>query len=136
MATPEDIENRLTAVEREVAQLRAQTGLAAVDASAARTLAAGADRDVSEVRAELRAHTGALNALRQSQLEMGQQLTSLDQRLTDGFATAQADVTGLEQRLTTVQADVTGLERRLTDGFANTQAGLAQVVRLLEERDG
>ena len=42
------------------------------DASAARELAAGADRDVSEVRAELRAHTRALNALRETQVEQGQ----------------------------------------------------------------
>lgn len=87
MTSPGDYEARLTAVEREVALARA-------DAEAARTLAAGADRDVSEVRAELRAHTQSLNALRQTQVEQGQQLVGLkakvddmDQRMTQGFAT-------------------------------------------------
>jgi septation ring formation regulator EzrA len=87
MATPEDIENRLSAVERDVAQLREQTALAALDASAARTLSAGADRDVSEVRAELRAHTGALNALRETQIEAGHGLENLERITGDGFAT-------------------------------------------------
>lgn len=90
MATPEDIENRLTAVERDVAELRQRSELAATDASAARTLAAGADRDVSEVRAELRAHTSALNALRQTQIETAHKLDGLERTTTDGFATVSA----------------------------------------------
>lgn len=69
MAASEEFESRLSAVERDVARLREETGLTGNDAAAARTLAAGADRDVSEVRAELRAHTSALNALRETQLE-------------------------------------------------------------------
>jgi hypothetical protein len=65
----DDVEARLAILEREIARLREQTLLtsadattARVDAAAARVLAAGADRDVSEVRAELRAHIQALNA--------------------------------------------------------------------------
>jgi chromosome segregation ATPase len=57
---PDDVERRLNAVESEVAQLREQVAEASTDASAARVLAAGADRDVSEVRAELGAHTPVL----------------------------------------------------------------------------
>ena len=110
MATPEDIENRLSAVERGVAQLRAQQGLTASDAAAARVLAAGADHDVSEVRAELRAHTGALNALRETQLEQGRRLDRMDGRLG-------------------------ALEARMADGFATVGAGMAQIVTLLEGLD-
>ena len=51
--------------EREVARLREQVALTASDAAAARVLAAGADHDVAEVRAELRAHTQALNTANQ-----------------------------------------------------------------------
>ena len=51
----DDLERRMSAVERDVAD--------------ARVLAAGADRDVSEVRAELRAHIALLNALRETQIE-------------------------------------------------------------------
>jgi hypothetical protein len=57
-----DLERRLAAVESEVAVARRE-------AAAARALAAGADRDVADYRAEMRAHTHGLNALRQTQLE-------------------------------------------------------------------
>ncbi len=52
-----------------------------------RVLAAGADRDVSEIRAELRAHTQGLNALRETQLEQGREITSLRQEMREGFVT-------------------------------------------------
>ena len=58
----EDLELRIAAVEMELAVVRQE-------AAAARALAAGADRDVAEYRAELRAHTRTLGALRESQLE-------------------------------------------------------------------
>ncbi|MBW3640482.1 MAG: hypothetical protein KY451_11650, partial [Actinobacteria bacterium] len=83
MSSPDSVESRLTALERQVAQLREQQALTASDASAARTLAAGADRDVSEVRAELRAHTQVLNALRETQLEQGQVLAEHGQVLAE-----------------------------------------------------
>jgi len=102
----DDVEARLTVLEREVARLREQTVLtssdaaaARVDAAAARVLAAGADRDVSEVRAELHAHTQALNALRETQLEQAREIR-------EGFA-----------------------ETR--EGFAKQSAGMAQITALL-----
>ena len=124
MAPPEDIESRLSAVEREVAQLREQQGLTASDAAAARVLAAGADHDVSEVRAELRAHTSALNALRETQLEQGRRLDRMDGRLDrmDGR------FDGLDGRLD-------ALEARMADGFATVGAGMTQIVTLLEGLD-
>ena len=125
MATPEDIESRLSAVERDVARLREQQGLSASDATAARVLAAGADRDVSEVRAELRAHTSALNALRQTQLEQGDRLTGVEGRLT-----------GVEGRLDRVEARLDSIETRMADGFAMLGAGMAQIVQLLERPTG
>jgi hypothetical protein len=78
-----DIENRVGILEREVARLREQAALTSSDATAARVLAAGADHDVSEVRSELRAHTRALNALRETQLEQGQTLVEQGQMLVE-----------------------------------------------------
>lgn len=77
--SPGDLEQRVSALEVEVAQLREQSVLTQTDAEAARVLASGADRDVSEVRAELRAHLGAINALRETQVEQGR-------RVDAGFA--------------------------------------------------
>ncbi|RZU46519.1 hypothetical protein EV385_6593 [Krasilnikovia cinnamomea] len=62
MSSPEDLEQRVAAVEAELAIVRQE-------AAAARALAAGADRDVAEYRAELRGHTRLLSALRETQLE-------------------------------------------------------------------
>lgn len=109
MATPEDIENRLAAVERDLAEVRRRADLAVTDAAAARTLAAGADRDVSEVRAELRAHTSALNALRETQVDFAHRLTALEGRLDS-------------------------LERTVQEGFTMLHAGMDKIVNLLEAR--
>jgi hypothetical protein len=94
----DDIEIRVAILEREVVRLREQVVLGSSDAAGARVLAAGADRDVSEVRAELRAHTQALNALRETQLDQDRRITGLDQKVTEGFAmlsTGMAQITAL-----------------------------------------
>lgn len=109
--SPDDAELRLTRLEQDVAELREQQAATASDAAAARVLAAGADRDVSEVRAELRAHTLALNALRQTQLEQGRRL--------DGFERS------FERRLD-------ALDRQLSEVWV----GVQQIVGLLTEQDG
>jgi len=75
--------------------MREQAAITSSDAAAARVLAGGADRDVSEVRAELRAHTQALNALRETQLEQAQ-------KMSDGFTTlivGIAQMTNLLQKI-------------------------------------
>ncbi len=104
----------MSLLEQEVARLRECVALSGADAGAARVLASGADRDVSEVRAELRAHTQALNALRETQLDQGERLTSLEGRLTS-----------LEGRLTS-------LEDEVREGFATVHTGMAHIVALLE----
>ena len=108
VSSPDSVENRLTALERQVAHLREQNALIASDASAARTLAAGADRDVSEVRAELRAHTQVLNSLRETQLEQGQVLAEQGQTMRAGFAGVNAgmeQIVALLDRITGPDAD-------------------------------
>jgi hypothetical protein len=65
-------------------------------------LASGADHDVTEVRAELRAHTQALNALRETQLDHDSELRSLRTEMREGFATlklGQDQITALLERI-------------------------------------
>ena len=62
---------------------------------------------MSEVRAELRAHTQALNALRQTQLEQGQALERLQESVQQ-------------------QAEVT------SEGFATVRSGMTEIVALLD----
>jgi hypothetical protein len=69
----EDIEARVTALENEMRPVRA-------DAEAARVLASGADRDVSDLKVKLDAHTKVLSALRETQLEHGKRLDGLEGR--------------------------------------------------------
>jgi chromosome segregation ATPase len=86
------------------------------DAAAARILAGGADRDVSDVRSELWAHTQALNALRETQRELG-----------DAQREMQATLRDHGERLTTV-------ENTMRAGFAEMKSGMAQIVTLLGGR--
>jgi hypothetical protein len=69
-------------------------------------LAAGADRDVSEVRAELRAHTQARNALRETQLEQGREMhegfAAQSREMRDGFATVAVGMTQITALLTSI----------------------------------
>ncbi len=102
----DDVEARVSSLEREVARLREQVVLANSDAAAARVLAAGADRDVSEVRAELRAHTQALNALRETQLELRETQVEQGRETREGFATVG---TGMAQ-ITALLTEIRGLE--------------------------
>jgi hypothetical protein len=122
MAAPDDdFEIRLSSLEREVASLREQAVLTSTDVAAARVLAAGADHDVSEVRAELRAHTQGLNALRETQLEQGGEIVSLRHGLAEqgremraGFDEMRAGfptmATGMAQ-ITTLLTNITGRDR-------------------------
>ena len=105
---PNSIEARLTQVERELARLREELAIARTDAGAARVLAAGADRDVAEVRAELRAHTQALNALRENQLELGESLSELHQSQLQ-------------------------MQAEMRAGFGTVQTGMARITTLIED---
>ena len=103
-----------SAGEDPIAQLRVEIALAAADAQAARTLAAGADRDVAEVRAELRSHTRVLNALRETQAEQGRAIAALRGDLTE------------------LRGEFTGLRGEMRAGFATLASGMADITRLLQ----
>jgi chromosome segregation ATPase len=148
-----DIENRVAVLERQILRLHEQVALATSEAAAARVLASGADRDVSEVRAELRAHTQALNALRETQLEMAKQITSLDERVTSldarvasldarvasldaRVASLDARVASLDERVASLDGKVTKLEDKVTQGFDTLTTGMAQIMALLTPNSG
>lgn len=100
-----------------VRQLRTEVALVAADAQAARTPAAGADRDVSEVRAELRAHTRVLNALRETQAEQGRAIAELRGEFTE------------------LRGGFTELRTEMRVGFATLASGMGDITRLLQRRD-
>lgn len=104
MADNDAVEPRVQRLEDDMTRLRPQVARAVHDAAAARVLAGGADRDVSEMRTMMRAHTQALNALRETQVEQ--------------FADVNAQLTEIRQGLGTVHvgmAQITALLTILTD---------------------
>jgi hypothetical protein len=112
-----DLEGRVRELEREVARLKDGVEISRADAAAARVLAGGADRDVSDMKTLLRAHTQTLNALRETQLEQHSKLTSLDEKF--------------DARTTSVQAQIDGLRSEMQRGFGMLQTGIAQLVAAL-----
>ncbi len=96
---PGDLEARVQAVERELVRLREQVALSSADAAAGRVLAAGADRDVAEVRAELRGHTQVLNALREDQLSLRTEMDGFREETRQGFATLNTGMTRIVELL-------------------------------------
>lgn len=107
----------MTALEAQVRELGERVRHSEQDAAAARVLAGGADRDVAEMRGEIREfreqNTRVLNAMRQD-------LTDLRSRVDDGFARVDEQFA------------------RVDDGFAEmrgkldgTAAGLQQIADLV-----
>jgi chromosome segregation ATPase len=94
MASLEDLESRVTALEEQMRDTRQ-------DAAAARVLAGTADRDVSEFKQTLNGHTKVLNAVRETQIEdhhdiaaLKTEVGSLRADMTSGFTKVNV---GMEQ---------------------------------------
>ncbi|MFL6144401.1 MAG: hypothetical protein ACJ72N_21380 [Labedaea sp.] len=79
MYQPEDLPDRVTKLEREMAVVWEH-------ASAARMLASAVDGDIATNRIDMRGHTQALNALRETQLEQSDALATLRQAQGEQFA--------------------------------------------------
>lgn len=119
---------------RRVDALEDQSRAARADAAAARALASGADRDVAEVRTELRAHTSVLNALRETQIEHGQKLDALDNKV-DGHSRKLDEHGGKIDGLARTQADHSRILGEHSRALVTVQAGINHIVDLLTERE-
>lgn len=82
MAAPDELEARVAALETQVRELAVRVRTSEQDAVAARVLAGGADRDVTEIRGEIhdfrQATTSSFNTMRED-------LTDLRQLTNNGF---------------------------------------------------
>jgi len=94
----DDLASRLTALEHQVR-------LVSQDAAAARVLAGGADRDVTEIRGEIRdfrqATTASFNAMREDLTDLRQRFDTMERKVDDGFTEMRgrldATAAGLDQ---------------------------------------
>jgi hypothetical protein len=111
---PGNQDERITALEADVAGLKSRLGRAEQDAAAARYLAGGADRDVGEIRAEVREfrdqNNRVLNAMRED-------LTDLRSEMRQGFAGVQQQFAGVQQQFAQVDANFLAVRGQL-DGVA------------------
>jgi chromosome segregation ATPase len=108
MSQPAEHESRVSRLETEMAEVR--------------HLARGASWEVGELRAELRSHTKVLNALRQTQVEQGQEMRA-------GFAETRSE-------FGRVDGELSGLRAEMRDGFAKLAVGQAQITALLTNQLG
>src|SRR5262245_56854966 len=113
----DDLEPRVAALEEQVRDLSARVRSSEQDSAAARVLAGAADRDVSEIRGEIRdfrrATTASFNAMRQDFTD-----------LREDFAGLREDFAGLRDHV-----DKGFIEMR--GKFDATAAGQQQIVDLL-----
>jgi predicted nucleic acid-binding Zn-ribbon protein len=98
VAQPPDLEARVAALETQVRELAERVQHSEQDAAAARVLAGSADRDVSEMRQEIRdfreQNTRVLNTLRD---DMVDGFTRVDRGLTEMRGRLDAAAAGQQQ---------------------------------------
>ncbi|MFN8088018.1 MAG: hypothetical protein U0R81_03420 [Mycobacterium sp.] len=105
---PDDLESRVSSLEQQVSDLNDRVRASDQNAAAARILAGGADRDVGEIRGEIRdfrrATTAGLNALRQD-------FVDLRDHVDRGFA----EMRGKFDAAAAGQAQIIGLLKKIAD---------------------
>lgn len=94
-----ELEPRVTALEDQVRDLRGRVRVSEQDAAAARVLAVAADRDVGEIRAEMRdfrrATIGSINALREDLVDLRSEM----RETLDLAAAGQQQIVGMLETL-------------------------------------
>jgi hypothetical protein len=114
-----DLEGRVAALEARVRELDERVRHSAQDAAAARVLAGGADRDVTEIRAEIRdfrqATTASFNAMREDLTDLRAHVDRKFMEVDGGFmeirgrldatAAGQQHIVDLLNTLITQQSD-------------------------------
>ena len=122
MASLEDLEARVTALEEKVRQSQKE-------ATAARILAGAADRDVSEFKQLLNALVRTTGALRETQIEDHRDIAILK---TD-VGVLKTDIAGLKTKVDNIDARVGSLEAKVDSGFTKVNIGMDRISQLLQQ---
>lgn len=99
-----ELEPRVSALEGEIRDIRARLRMTEQDAAAARILAGAADRDVGEIRSELRdfrqATVRSFNAMREDMNDLRAEMRSGFDEMRSGFGEMRSkfDLTAAGQR--------------------------------------
>jgi hypothetical protein len=119
---PDDMDERVTALENSVSEFGARVSRAEEDARAARTLAGGADRDVGELGGEFRAFRDQNNRV----------LSAMRADLTDGFAAVRAEFVAVRAEMRQGFTEMRGL----LDAQAAFSRQLADLLGVLIRQQG
>ena len=115
MVEPPELEARVAALETQMHELAERVRRSEQDAAAARVLAGGADRDVAQIRSEIRdfrqATLSSFNAMRED-------LTDVRTRVNDGFAQVDRGFAEMRGRLDATAAGLSHIT-----GLLNTLIG-------------
>lgn len=134
---PDDVETRLTTLEHDVARLRERVAVADTMTQAVHVLAAGAGREVSELRSELRAHIQILNALRETQLKLREAQVEQGRTLQEQGHTLREQGRMIQEQGHTLREQghkLDALKREVREGFATLGTEMAQITALLTGR--
>jgi hypothetical protein len=103
LTEPDDIPTRVSRLEQEMVEVRQK-------AADGHTLASGADHDVSVMQDRQRAHTRAISALRETQVEGFREMRDGFRQINANFRTVEGEFS----KLNTGMAHITAL---LTNGL-------------------
>lgn len=107
----EELEPRVSALEGEMREMRARLKMSEQDAAAARVLAGAADRDVGEIRSELR---------------------DLRRATVSSFNAVREDLTDLRAEVLDLRSGMVNLRTEMRSKFDLTAAGQQQIVGMLQ----
>ena len=128
----EDLEPRVAALEDQVRELAGRVDVNRQDAAAARVLAGAADRDVGEIRGELRdfrkATTASFNAMRQDFVDLRDHVDKRFEQVDQRFELVNQRFDHVDQRFDHVDRGFTEMRGK----FDATAAGLQEIVDLLQ----
>ncbi|MGW1741586.1 hypothetical protein ACWCPQ_22590 [Nocardia sp. NPDC001965] len=114
-----NLDARVAALEGEIGELKQRVRRTEQDAAAARVLAGGADRDVSEIRAEIR--------------EFREQNLRLHNATREDITGIRGDISGIHGDISGIQGDITGIQGDIT-GIRSTVGELGGRMDHMESR--
>lgn len=118
MTEQAQLEERVTKLELEMAEVR--------------YVATKADKDVADFKTVLVGHTGVINAIRDDQVEQGKQLARVEKEMHAGFARMDANFAKVDENFAKVDENFAKVE----DKFAQLREGQEQITDLLTRRLG
>jgi uncharacterized protein (UPF0335 family) len=123
MTNPDDIPNRVTRLEHELAEVRQK-------ATDAHILASGADRDGSVMKDVLRAHARSINALRETQVEGFLEMRDGFRKIDDKFKQVDANFRQIDTNFRQIDANF----RTVGGEFSKLNTGMAHITALLTNK--